>query len=184
VKRPIFFTAMNRDGDDERGRERAGVGIMGSEIPNRIAVSFPGELEYIPLVRKLISDVLQVLHFSAKFTFRSEFITDELCNNAVTYGSGTDRSLVDLICEAYNDRVEFTVKDRGGSSENIKRLRQAIEAEPTGQGGGLELVRMLADTVECTVNEKNLTQIHVVRKREDGSARLLSSYPVEGVPAL
>ncbi|MGA2506747.1 MAG: ATP-binding protein [Chitinispirillaceae bacterium] len=150
----------------EAGREPLLDNAMVSETPYRIAASFPGELEYIPLVRKLISDILQVLHFSAKFTFRSEFIVDELCNNAVTYGSGVDRSMVDLVCETYIDRVEFTVKDRGGSSENIKRLRQAIAAEPLGKGGGLELVRMLAEKVTCSIDEKNLTQIHVVRKRE------------------
>jgi len=139
---------------------------MKTETPYRISVSFPGELDYIPLVRKMVSDVLEVLHFSPKFTFRSEFIVDELCNNAVTYGSSTDRSLVDLLCETYGDRVEFTVKDQGGSSENINRLKLAIAAEPGEKGGGLELVRLLAEKVTCTIDENNLTQIHVVRKRE------------------
>jgi anti-sigma regulatory factor (Ser/Thr protein kinase) len=139
---------------------------MKAETAYRMTVSFPGELDYIPLVRKLVSDVLLVLHFSPKFTFRSEFIVDELCNNAVTYGSSTDRSLVDLLCETYSDRVEFTVKDQGGSSENIKRLRQAIAEESSGKGGGLELVRLLAEKVTCTIDENNLTQIHVVRTRE------------------
>ena len=145
---------------------------MKHDAPHRIAVSFPGELDYIPLVRKLFSDILQVLHFSAKFTFRSEFIIDELCNNAVTYGSSTDPSPVELICETYRDRVEFTVKDTGGSRENITRLRQAIDApllfNETGRGSdnGLELVRMLAEDVTCTIDDKNVTQIHVVRKRE------------------
>jgi anti-sigma regulatory factor (Ser/Thr protein kinase) len=140
---------------------------MKTETPYQIAVSFPGELEYIPLVRKMMSDVLRVLKFSEKFTFRSEFIIDELCNNAVIYGSGTDRSTVEINCGAYHDRVEFSVKDRGGSTENIKRLRQAIAEEPLGKGGGLELVRMLAEKVECLIDERNVTQIHVVRKRED-----------------
>jgi len=140
---------------------------MKSEKPNLLAVSFPGELEYIPLVRKMISEVLRVLQFSEKFTFRSEFIIDELCNNAVIYGSGTDRSTVEIQCNAFGDRVEFTIKDRGGSTENIRRLRQAIAEEPMGKGGGLELVRMLAEKVECTIDERNVTQIHVVRKRED-----------------
>jgi hypothetical protein len=49
---------------------------MKSEKPHLLAVSFPGELEYIPLVRKMISEVLRVLKFSEKFTFRSEFIID------------------------------------------------------------------------------------------------------------
>ncbi|MBN2036746.1 MAG: ATP-binding protein [Chitinispirillaceae bacterium] len=140
---------------------------MKSETPYCLAVSFPGELEYIPLVRKMISEVLRVLKFSDKFTFRSEFIIDELCNNAVIYGSGTDRSLVEIQCNAFSDRVEFNVKDRGGSSENIQKLRQAIAEGPMEQGGGLDLVRMLAEKVECTVDERNITQIHVVRKRED-----------------
>jgi anti-sigma regulatory factor (Ser/Thr protein kinase) len=85
----------------------------------------------------------------------------------VIYGSGTDRSVVEIQCNAFSDRVEFTIKDRGGSNENIKRLRQAIAEEPRGKGGGLELVRMLAEKVECTIDERNVTQIHVVRKRED-----------------
>ena len=146
---------------------------MKHDAPYRIAVSFPGELDYIPLVRKLFSDMLQVLRFSAKFTFRSEFIIDELCNNAVTYGSHTEPSAVELICEAYRDRVEFTVKDTGGSRENITRLRQAIDAPPlftiTGQSrdNGLELVRMLAEDVTCTIDDNNVTQVHVVRKREE-----------------
>jgi anti-sigma regulatory factor (Ser/Thr protein kinase) len=146
---------------------------MKHDAPYRIAVSFPGELDYIPLVRKLVSDILQVLRFSAKFTFRSEFIIDELCNNAVTYGSSTEPSSVELVCEAYRDRVEFTVKDTGGSRENVTRLRQAIDAPPlfkeTGKGrdNGLELVRMLAENVTCTIDESNVTQIHVVRKREE-----------------
>lgn len=132
-----------------------------------MSVAFPGELEYIPLVRKMVSEVLKVLKFSEKFTFRSEFIIDELCNNAVIYGSGTDRSTVEIQSNIFGDRVEFTVKDRGGSREDIKRLRQAIAEEPLGKGGGLDLVRMLAEKVECTIDERNVTQIHVVRKRED-----------------
>ena len=148
---------------------------MKSEFPYRMAVSFPGELDYIPLVRKLISDILQVLQFSKKFTFRSEFIVDELCNNAVTYGASDTRSAVEIICEAFEDRVEFTVKDQGGSKENIRRLRQAVTTDPKikfkkrAPGAGLEMVQMLAEDVTCTIDEHNVTQIHVVRKREDAN---------------
>ena len=148
---------------------------MKSEFPYRMAVSFPGELDYIPLVRKLISDILQVLQFSKKFTFRSEFIVDELCNNAVTYGASDTRSAVEIVCEVFQDRVEFTVKDQGGSKENIRRLRQAVNVDPKikikkhASGAGLEMVQMLAENVTCSIDEHNVTQIHVVRKREDAN---------------
>ena len=146
---------------------------MNSEFPYHVAVSFPGELDYIPLVRKLFSDILQELNFSQKFTFRSELIIDELCNNAVSYAAALSRSSVDLMCEVFSDRVEFTVKDHGGTSENIQRLRQAIAAEsPWPELGGdknlgLELVRMLSENVSYSIDEKNLTQVHVVRRREE-----------------
>lgn len=146
---------------------------MKAADPYRIAISFPGELEYIPLVRKLVSDVLGVMNFSPKFTFRSELIVDELCNNAVCYGASVERSSIEIICEVFNDKVDFTVKDPGGSMENVNKLQEAISAElpiksKLGESGhGMELVRMLAENISCSVDEKNVASIHVVRKRED-----------------
>jgi anti-sigma regulatory factor (Ser/Thr protein kinase) len=142
-------------------------------VPYRIAVSFPGELEYIPLVRKLVSDVLVSLNFNPKFTFRSELIVDELCNNAVSYGASVERSSIEIICEICGDKVDFTVKDPGGSKENVNKLQEAISAElplksrPGESGHGMELVRMLAENISCSVDGKNVASIHIVRKRED-----------------
>jgi anti-sigma regulatory factor (Ser/Thr protein kinase) len=141
--------------------------------PYRIAVAFPGELEYIPLVRKLVSDVLAVMNFSPKFTFRSELIVDELCNNAVCYGASIERSSIEIVCEVFNDKVDFTVKDPGGTRENVNKLQEAITAELPIQsnsgdsGHGMELVRMLAENISCSVDGKNMASIHIVRKRED-----------------
>ena len=148
--------------------------IEKTSAPSRISVSFPGELDYIPLVRKLVSDVLAVMNFSPKFTFRSELIVDELCNNAVCYGASIERSAIELTCEVAGEKVEFTVKDPGGSKENINKLQAAISAElplKTGNAGhGMDLVRMLAENIDCTVDGKNVASIHVVRKREDPTA--------------
>jgi anti-sigma regulatory factor (Ser/Thr protein kinase) len=146
---------------------------MKNTKPFRISVSFPGELEYIPLVRKLASDVLAVMNFSPKFTFRSELIVDELCNNAVSYGASVERSSIELVCEVFGDKVEFTVKDPGGSKENVNKLKEAISAalpisgKAGDSGHGMDLVRMLAENISCTVDGKNVASIHVVRKRED-----------------
>lgn len=146
---------------------------MKTAEPYRIAVSFPGELDYIPLVRKLVSDVLTVMNFSPKFTFRSELIVDELCNNAVCYGANIERSSIEIACEVFSDKVDFTVKDPGGSRENVNKLQEAISAElpiktkPGESGHGMELVRMLSENISCSVDGKNVASIHVVRKRED-----------------
>ena len=99
---------------------------MKTEIPYHLAISFPGALDYIPLVRQLVSDTLQALNFSSKFNFRSEFLVDELCNNAVIHGFPPDRQPVEVLCDAYGDRIEISVKGPGGSRENIRRFCEAI----------------------------------------------------------
>jgi anti-sigma regulatory factor (Ser/Thr protein kinase) len=139
---------------------------MKSEIPYRLSVSFPGELDYIPLVRQLVSDALQVLKFSPKFSFRSEFLVDELCNNAVIHGSPSNRQPVEVLCDAYGDRVEIFVKGAGGYQENIQRFREAIAEASREKGNDIELIRLLSDTVTCTIDDNNVSHIHVVRMRE------------------
>jgi anti-sigma regulatory factor (Ser/Thr protein kinase) len=153
---------------------------MDVTFPYAIKVKLPSDLEVIPPIRKFISEVLQVSGFSAKFAFRSEIIVDAICNNAITHGSGGSAECeIEVVCEVHSDRMEVVVKDRGGSSANIERLREAVcgaktdatsiaECEPAGMG--LEIVKLLSETIELSVDENNLTSIHVVRKREDAQS--------------
>jgi anti-sigma regulatory factor (Ser/Thr protein kinase) len=146
-------------------------------FPYTIKVKLPSDLEVIPSMRKFVSEVLQVSGFSAKFAFRSEIIVDAICNNAITHGSGNDASSeIEVACEIHEDRMEVVVKDRGGSAADIGRLKEAVRRNSLGlplnyeagtAGMGLEIVKLLSETIELNVDENNLTSIHVVRKRED-----------------
>jgi serine/threonine-protein kinase RsbW len=147
-------------------------------FPYTITVKLPSDLEIIPSIRKFVSEVLQVSGFSAKFAFRSEIIVDAICNNAITYGSrGDTDSEIEVSCEVHSDRMEVVVKDRGGSSAHIKRLKEAVRRNRLGlpltrddsTGMGLEIVKLLSETIEFCVDENNLTSVHVVRKREDAA---------------
>ena len=149
--------------------------------PHRIALNFPGDLEYIAAVRKLVSEMLVVNGFSQKFAYRSEVIVDETCTNAVRYGCQTAGAEVAFECLIWPDRVEMNVKDPGGNKGDVARLRETIDAataSPTklaeaangGRGGlGLEIVRMLSKSVEVSIDENNLTSIRVVRLREENA---------------
>lgn len=141
-------------------------------FPYKVSVRFPGDLEYIPSVRKFVSELLQVSNFSPKFAYRSEIIVDEICNNAVNYGCRTSNAEIELICEIFEDRIEFTINDQGSTKENLDQLmsviKQPIDPEKDIQHGlGLEIVRMLSENVDVVIDEKNLTSVHIVRKRED-----------------
>lgn len=149
---------------------------MDIAFPYAIRVKLPSDLEVIPPIRKFISEILLVSGFSAKFAFRSEIIVDAICNNAITHGNGSDAdSEIEVACEVYADRFDVVVKDRGGSASNIERLKDAVQSgkqkTPLSDGEmagmGLEIVKLLSETIELSVDENNLTSIHVVRKRED-----------------
>jgi anti-sigma regulatory factor (Ser/Thr protein kinase) len=148
---------------------------------NVLTIRFPGDLEYIPSVRKFISEILQVRGFTPKFAYRTEIIVDELCNNAVTHGCLSADATVELTSVLFPDHVEFRVRDEGGTREDIDRLRRTLEgtekysesmliAEKAPAAGlGLEIVRMLSEELRLEVDENDLMSIHVVRKREDQS---------------
>jgi serine/threonine-protein kinase RsbW len=153
---------------------------MGMDLtfPYAVSVRLPGDLEIIPSIRKFVSEVLQVSGFSAKFAFRTEIIVDAICNNAITHGSvGGADSDVELSCIVHGDRFEVVVKDSGGSSADIEKLKEAVRRTRLGLpfpdyeagGMGLEIVKLLSETIDITVDENNVTSIHVVRKREDAS---------------
>jgi anti-sigma regulatory factor (Ser/Thr protein kinase) len=150
---------------------------MKSANPLTFKVKFPSNADYIPPIRKFISDVLQVQHFNPKFSFRSEVIIDEICYNAVMYGSHSLDATVDLICSVFPERVEFQINDEGGSREHMERLKKVIEKDDDGEketehsktmkGLGLEIVRMLSAKVNLRIKKDNITSIHVIKNRED-----------------
>ena len=155
---------------------------MTKSVPYIFQVKFPGDIEYIPTIRKFVSEVLLANNFTPKFTYRSEIIIDEICNNAVSFGCLSVDAGVELTCEVYEKHIELMIKDEGGRTEDIKRLKLAVSKEAKGpfmevggQGSkkenlGLEIVRMLSENVSVDIDKNNLTSIKVVKAREDDSA--------------
>ncbi|HAJ80291.1 MAG TPA: hypothetical protein DCO75_11030 [Fibrobacteres bacterium] len=151
---------------------------MKKDLQYTFKVKIPSDQDYIPPVRKFIAELIQIQHFNPKFSFRSEIIVDEICHNAVLYGSRTLDATIDLTCCIYSDRVEFQINDQGGNPENMEQLKKVIEnkEEPKGKeeeqsrsakGLGLEIVRMLSAEVNLKIDKNNMTSIQVIRRRED-----------------
>jgi anti-sigma regulatory factor (Ser/Thr protein kinase) len=145
---------------------------MNIAFPYKLAIRFPGDLDYIPSVRKFVSEVLQVSNFSTKFAYRSEIIVDEISNNAVNYGCKEENAFIDLECLISEDKIEFTIKDQGGAKNDLEKLKTAIKNElPSDEAKkkslGIGIVRMLSESMDILIDEQNLTSIHIVRKREE-----------------
>jgi anti-sigma regulatory factor (Ser/Thr protein kinase) len=151
---------------------------MKNEPPYIFKVKIPSHVDYIPPIRKFVAEILQVKSFNSKFSFRSEVIIDEICHNAVMYGSQSMNATIDLVCTVFPDRVEFQINDQGGNAENVQRLKSAMENRDeefekevdyfkSSKGLGLEIVRMLSAEVDLKIGKDNVTSIRVVRKREE-----------------
>jgi anti-sigma regulatory factor (Ser/Thr protein kinase) len=151
---------------------------MKSENPLIFKIKIPSDADYIPPIRKFISEMLQVQRFSPKFSFRAEVIVDEICYNAVMYGSRSIDATIDLICSVFQDRVEFQINDEGGNLENVEQLKKIInqkderfekklELAKSSKGLGLEIVRMLSAKVNLKIKKDNITSIHVIKHREE-----------------
>lgn len=154
--------------------------------PYRLKLKIPSNLEYVAPIRKFVSEVLIVNNYSQKFAYRSEVIVDEVCTNAIVYGCNTLDAYVDFSCEIYSDRIELQVKDQGGQSKDVDRLKLAIGSEekienygkvdyfgknPCDGCMGLEIVRMLSEEVELSIDENNVTSLRVVRRRKSGNGK-------------
>jgi anti-sigma regulatory factor (Ser/Thr protein kinase) len=144
--------------------------------PVPISLTFPGNLEYIPAVRKFIAEAVAACGFHPKFVYRCEVIVDELCNNAATYGSLSVMASIKLGCTIFSDRVELAITDEGGKKENVIKLKQAIasgeadapESQNKKQNLGMEIVRLLAEKIDLKIDETHgVTTVKVVKKCED-----------------
>jgi anti-sigma regulatory factor (Ser/Thr protein kinase) len=154
--------------------------MSGNTATYQFEVKFPGSLEYIPAVRKFVSETLLANNFDPKFTYRSEIIVDEICNNAVSFGCVTVDAIVELLCMVHGDRIEFEIKDEGGKGDDLKRLTEAVKRKPRRTIGreigkkdslGLEIVRMLSDEISYQTDPNNLTTVRVVKLREEESGQ-------------
>lgn len=155
---------------------------MDENTPYRLKLSFPGNLEYVFPVRKLVYEVLLVNNFSQKFAYRSEVIVDEICSNAINYGCKSLDAHVEFLCLIFSDRMEVQVKDQGGNHGDIERLRVALKTEDESKEDefkklhkpyesclGLEIVRVLSEEMDLQIDDNNITTLRVVRKRKSGN---------------
>ena len=150
---------------------------MDSEARYSIELKFPGDIDYIPAVRKFVAEMLQAANFSPKFAYRSEIVVDEICYNAITYGCQSVDAEVKVVFSIFDDRVELVIKDPGkGDHRDRTRLQAAVEGKPldvahddTGKKEklGLEIVKMLSEELVFEIDDNNLTSVRVVRRRDD-----------------
>ncbi len=139
-----------------------------------VSASLPASIMYIPLFREFVSDILIRAGFSERFAYRTEIIVDELCSNAIKYGSNDSHSRIDIKLTWYDDHIDLSITDEGGSAESIDILKTSINentdtvSDKTNELSlGLQIVKTLCEKIDVTTDDDNITSVHIIRKREE-----------------
>ena len=140
---------------------------MTVESPNRLSFSFPANIDSVTLVREYLSSLLIAENFSEAFAYRSELIIEELWRNAIEYGTVSANARIEVVLYFYQDRLELSVINDGGTAEGLLTLQERILAPSSGSEDtlGLSIVRVLADSIEAKQLEDGRIAVSIVRKK-------------------
>jgi anti-sigma regulatory factor (Ser/Thr protein kinase) len=137
---------------------------------HRVGIDFPGDIEYIPDVRRFISNIIALRDFSRRFTFRTEIIIDELCNNAVKFGRLKVGEFISLSCRINDGEVVIEVFNPGADDKETGNLRRIIAESPDAQaapdapaGRGVRIIKILCTRIE--VEDRNGTRVRVIKQK-------------------
>ncbi|OGJ86490.1 MAG: hypothetical protein A2487_14880 [Candidatus Raymondbacteria bacterium RifOxyC12_full_50_8] len=146
---------------------------MAPIVSNPVMVDFPGDIDYIPLVRKFFANLINAHDFSRRFAFRTEIIIDELCNNTIKFGKPRIGESIKLSCDIQNDQIVLDIFSPRSMGVDIIKLKKAVE-EKSGQKvayeseleRGIHIIKILCDDIQ--VFDKDDICIRVIKKREQG----------------
>ncbi|MFP4522789.1 MAG: hypothetical protein ACLFQK_11655, partial [Fibrobacterota bacterium] len=70
---------------------------------------------------------------------------------------------------------EIEIRDEGGDADKVRKLRDILEQDCESgrikdKCGGLDIVRLLADSVNFIQSDDNVTKVSVVRYKEDNES--------------
>lgn len=146
-----------------------------------IKIYFSADFNMVPGIRSMIARTAFTFGFSERECYQVETIIDEICNNAIEYGSTRQEAEILLEYRIEQEHIEITVKDEGRkefSLETIlKRSEQLIEKEVNNpefmerRGRGLYIVKKLSDSLDINVGQEGTTVKVVKRKSQEAEGK-------------
>lgn len=130
---------------------------------------------FVPGIRSCISRTAYNFGFDDREAYHIEIVIDEICNNAIEYGSKKKDGKINLECKFTKNTMEFIVKDFGDKGFNVdEALRRGFnllkeevtkgELKAPRRGRGLIIVKKLVDKLDIRTG-KNGTQVRIIKKK-------------------
>jgi anti-sigma regulatory factor (Ser/Thr protein kinase)/anti-anti-sigma regulatory factor len=139
--------------------------------PEKVWLSFPPELNFVPPVRQLVSRITRQKGYGQRDSFRIETIVDEVCNNAVEHGAPDNLRDIELFLKIDRKKIEIEVVNLSDPKKinSLKAISKSIlgtNEKKLERGRGLSLIKMLSNDLSIDFSGKGTT-VHVTKLREE-----------------
>jgi len=140
--------------------------------PEKVYLSFPPELKFVPAVRQMVSRIAKQKGYSQRDAFRIETIVDEICNNAVEHGSVDQKKNIEATVIIGKEKIELEVVNTSDPNkiEHLKEISNSLKTlspkHDERRGRGLALIKMLSNKLDINFSGDG-TSVHVTKLREE-----------------
>lgn len=96
--------------------------------PIKITIILPTNAYFMSGIRDFtLSMIRNMTHFSEQWAYRFQSVVDELCNNAIEFGSAPGKDIVVTFINHPDESIEITVEDTGTgknktNADELKKL--------------------------------------------------------------
>lgn len=92
----------------------------GTDQPLRISITLPTNAYFVSGIRDFTLNLIRnMTEFSEQWAFRFQSVVDELCNNAIEYGSKPGENITITFVHHPHESIEIFVEDSGTGAEKI-----------------------------------------------------------------
>jgi anti-sigma regulatory factor (Ser/Thr protein kinase) len=121
----------------------------------KLDLSFPSDPRLLRVVRSVVGQLAGLCGFEEDEARFIVVAVDEACANIIrhAYEGRTDGD-IRLTCSVDNDRMEFTLTDRGRAPRDVARLQPRSLEELRPGGLGMHLIRSVMDEVRFRFGEE------------------------------
>lgn len=147
------------------------------EQPLKITITLPTHAYFISSIRDFTKNMVQnMTGFSEQWAFRFQSVVDELCNNAIEFGSRPGENIEVTFISIKGKQLEILVKDTGTgpsrktAADMAKIVAERKATDPTKMGirgrGLAQIVSSWTDSMEFIDNETGGLTVHVAKRIE------------------
>lgn len=155
--------------------------------PVKITITLPTNAYFMSGIRNFTLGLIRnMTEFSEQWAFRFQSIVDELCNNAIEYGSSAGKDITITFMSTPHDSIEIYVRDTGTGKNKVKAedLKKIVEERRSSgyvntgiRGRGLsKIVAEWTDELEFKDVPEGGIEVRIKKFLNDPKLKEMSQY--------